>query len=137
MYAVIALGVDVEVLVLFPEEPQIHIETVDLRLREAFLEFGRLLDCRDAADFRALGIACLDVPGTDAVHEAYAVHVLSVNAFVRVSVEPSLQVRIGHHLVVYAVTIFLFPVGVEEFEAGGDEDGAGAYGDSVGEVDYV
>ena len=64
MDAVVALCADIEILIFPAEQPQVHVEAPDLGVREALLHLDGLLDGRDAADFRTLCVAGLDVTGT-------------------------------------------------------------------------
>ena len=134
--AVVALGVDIEVLVFLAEEAQVHIEAVDFRIRKLLLHLDRLLDGGNAADLRALCVAGLDIAGTDAVDEADGLG-LGGNALVHTGGEPVFEVLIRDHAVVYAVTVLFLLPRFEQFEARGEHDGLGEHADAVGEHDIV
>ena len=77
MHAAFHLGLDIEILVFLAEKPEVHVETVHLRIRETLLHFHGLLDGSDAADLRTLLVAGLDVARSYAVYEAYLLDILS------------------------------------------------------------
>ena len=136
-YPVVPLGGDVEVLELFAEHPEIHVEAVHGRVREPLLHLYCLLDGGDAAYLGTLRVAGLLVAGAHAMHEADGLHVGAVDAHVLPLVEPVFEVAVGDDPVVDAVAVFFFPGGVEERESGGEEYGPGDDRDSVGEHDVV